>query len=517
MGIGLVILLLAGGILLLRGGGAADDQGSALVSDVPVAAEDEYLVVVAEFARKTQDSVDVPRRITDTLKAGDLVGILGERIRLEHSQIVVTSREKADALAEASGAQVIIWGVEDTTGLKVVVQAHGYPDKTLNELSFLIPAGQDFATTLAVDLPIAVSMNTRLMLFQRLLQDEELIAVLSLSISQKDVLEEEELNVVPTTPLDGYVMDALTAYALGDYEAADRSLSDAILLMPDDPGLYLLRWDVNLVYLSRPDRAQMDAEHIKRVLPADNLFTVLVDCYIALFAEDYPRVAEVTQGIEYRGKGDVFLQLMTYRALALLELGQFETLLDETAALDGEALEEILGLRADLAIAAIVQEMRGDDQAAEAGHEAIRTSRFLQTTSAQFTGNVPVGLILYGGYLSEANQEWVVATLAYQSGLLNDPDNYLLNWRKGIVAEQIATYPQAAEGYAQALKNAPAPFPIAAYQLAMLVQQHGEELDAPPDACRLLTQARKDAETNADFYAPLLEKIKAAWDAGGCV
>jgi hypothetical protein len=52
--------------------------------------------------------------------------------------------------------------------------------------------------------------------------------------------------------------------------------------------------------------------------------------------------------------------------------------------------------------------------------------------------------------------------------------------------------------------------------VALLIQQNGDEISDPADACDLLDTARHDAEGSPDFYAVLLENIAEARDSLNC-
>ncbi|MBN2303714.1 MAG: protein kinase, partial [Anaerolineae bacterium] len=519
-----LIVIVIGALTFGGGDDNADDGGSsnggsdsAAVTISP-AAEGEYLYVVANFAGDDDTGIDATRRIVNTLSADLLAAILGERFRLEQTDQSITTREEADALAAQTGALAVIWGVQDAAGLEVVVQAHGYPDRTLDELHFMIPAGDDFSTAVANEAPLFASLYTQVLSTQRLMYDVQFIPLLLLNLNQWSLNEDQMQHITPSTPLDNYVLDLIMTFSLsGSGEEADAAATGALRLAPDDPMLYFLRWTVNALQIKRMDRAWDDARQLETLLPPGNGFATWTITATAFFDDDYEYIIDYTDTIEDHNS-EAFQTAFFYRELSLFQHGQFQTVLDELNAVNPQDFEAFTGFPAFEAIRALVYEINGDEAAAEPDREVVRTSRLLEQTVEMFssvydmmsnTNAPPVAMLTYGGYVSEVNRSATFASMIYEIALPAHPDNYLLNWRIGVVAEQAGNYQYAYTRYMHAAENAPVPFPIVSYRLAHLIHEHGDALNDPADVCGIIVTAQTGVRTDLDFYAPLRDLIAA--------
>jgi tetratricopeptide (TPR) repeat protein len=276
--------------------------------------------------------------------------------------------------------------------------------------------------------------------------------------------------------------------------------------------LLFMRWSVNAMMLGRVERAESDAQRLVEVLPETPIGYYAL-ATTAFFAGDYDKLLALSDPL-MRESPDQAYAFAIYRVLALIRQGKFAQALDELGIAfqtDAEILKDYPALEP---LRAILYEIQGNTAAAEADLETMRTSRLLETTAGLFLDPSQIrespDLLLFGGYVTEANGDLISAALAYQLGLTVVPDHYLLHWRRGVVMEQTGEFQQAYEAYWAAQVNAPVPFPIASYQAAALVQAHGDELENPAEACQLLDQSQADAETDPAFYALLLAKITTA-------
>ena len=87
----------------------------------PVAA-DEYMVLVAQLEPLTANERDVTRFIVDDLTQILEVGIPFSRLRIREYPEIITSSSQALAVAEETGAAIIIWGNYDEEVAEVEVQ-----------------------------------------------------------------------------------------------------------------------------------------------------------------------------------------------------------------------------------------------------------------------------------------------------------------------------------------------------------------------------------------------------------
>jgi tetratricopeptide (TPR) repeat protein len=518
----LLLILVVGGIVLFSKDETAEPDGGDSIDlaeiDIPPAIEGEYLVVVADFEGDESLGMDIAERIAASLRTGATAQTLGEDFRLEQAQFVITSPDDAQGLADATSAKVVIWGKNSPIGLEVTAQVYGYPGDTLQKMSFLLPTGEDFAPALVSDVPLASDLMTIMLISQQLIRDSQFIPILMANLNLREAVQGVEFRITPSTALDGYIFGIWTSYAANDLEGADREVSSALSLLPNDPMLLFMRWSVNGMMLGRIERAESDAQRLTEILP-ESPIGIYTLASTAFFAGDYDKLLALTDPLmrESPEQANVFA---IYRDLALIRRGQFQQALDEldiAFQTDAEILKDYPALEP---VRALVYEIQGNTAAAQADIETMRTSRLLETTAGLFLDPTQIGeypdLLLFGAYVIEANGDLVTSTLGYQLGLAAVPDHYLLHWRRGVVMEQTGQVQPAYDAYLAAQANAPAPFPIALYQAAALVQAHGDELENPAEACKLLERSQADAETDPAFYAPLLEKITAAKREWGC-
>lgn len=529
IGIGVLVVALAliGGGLLVLGGGDDDSSDHAGLDldavTVSPAAAGEYLFVVSNFVGDEAAGVDVAPRIANSLRADALAGTLGDRFRLEEIPQEITSREDAEALAQATGAFIVVWGMQDAAGLEVVVQAHGYPPRTLHELRFIVPPGADFGAILADEALLVTSLYVQALSLQRLMTDSEFIPLLLVNLNRWDMGGERALRVIPSTPLDRAVMDMMLATTVPEDNARiDAATTEALALAPDDPVLYFIRWSANTLASSRPDRAWVDAQRIAELLPPGNGFGAWVLTATAFFSSDYDFVIEYTGEIDDR-TSEAYLVSAFYREMALLERGYFQTALDELNQLDAQDFEAFTGFPAMEAIRGLIYEINGDTEKAEADRQTVRASRLLERTAGMFSdlynmanvGNPPA-LMLFGGYVAEVNGGDALAATVYGTALAGSPDDYLIRWRRAILAEKAGDYPAAYDHYMRAAENAPTPFPVASYQLARLIHDHGDALAESANVCAIIATAQSGVRTDLEFYGLLRDQIAALHEQLEC-
>lgn len=488
--------------------GASEDgnistEAPMIQADVMPATQDEYLVIVTNFVGDDTSQIDTPQRITDILKNGNLAASLGDQLRLEQSQLSIRNESEAEELAMQTNALLVIWGVQDNTGLQITIQAHGYPERTLTSSGFIIPSGEDFNDILTKDMPLALSSYTANLIAQRLMYENDLSRFYNIEYGSYPVTA---LRILPRAPLDQYVLDSMLAE---DPEVIDANSSAALAIVPDDPNLLYRRWLFNAALLQRPERANQDYEKLAQMLP-NNEVVHFMKATQSFFWGDYKGVIEFSDTLDNPSPYVLF-----YRYNALLFTGDFATALDELNALPPDVNAEIvnlIGVGSEV-VRAIFYEVIGDEESAEIDRTVMRASRGLDEIFAETatdvvqTSDPPIGYIFFAGYISEVNRQVGFARVAYQLILDREPNQYLTLWRMGIIAEIQRNYPQAAQYYQTAIDNAPVPFPVAIYRYALLVKDYGEALENLPTACSLLTDAMEQANTQPDLYAVLLGRI----------
>lgn len=529
----LVVALVVIGVMALRDSredSAAGSQGGPAAFDpaasaITPAGEGEYLVVVTDFTGDETAGVDATRRIVNSLRTDSLAATLGERFRVEQVAAQVASRADAEALAAATGAYIVVWGVQDAAGLEVIVQAHGYPARTLTELRFVVPPGDDFGALIADEVPLVTSLYAQVLSMQRLMTDAQFLPLLLLNFNQWAAWEGRELNVVPSTPLDRYVTDMMLAtVSAEDSTAVDAAATAAINLVPDDPVLYFMRWSVNGLTGEHLERAWADAERLVELLPPGNGFGAWTLTATAMFNGDLDYVIDYTDQLEDPAS-QVFVATVFYRAMALLARGEFQAVLVDLTAVDDHHADMSAGFPANAVLEAVIYEIAGDTTRAEETWQTVRASRVLESVSGLFTGGsfgtlnnmqqTPV-LLLFGGLIMEANGQDALVGPLYSMALAETPGDYLLNWRRALLAEEAGDYALAYDHYLRAYENAPVPFPVAAYQLARLIHQHGDALTDPVNVCGVIVTAQTGIRTDLEFYAPLRDQIAALHEQLDC-
>lgn len=516
-----IIVVLLG--LMLRGGDSGDEaEENGTIFDlsginIAPAHDSEYLYLVADFAGDETVGSDASARIAANLRTGSLAVTLGEAFRLEQVDIIVTSSQEAEALAAATNALIVVWGTHDSTGLQITVQAHGYPERTLSSLSFLVPAGDTYNQLIVNDAPFIASVYAEQLSVTRLLLDDELVDLLMLYISQQE-RQPIELGIIPSTPLDNHMLQ--NALGAQDNEALDNAITDALALVPDDPALLFTRFSINAFSMGQMERAQIDADKLLELLPDSAVAHWMVGAML-IFEDDYESLVNLTDDFP-ETEGQAQYMLAFYRLLALEVLGEFEIALTEAEALDTEVITSIMGFPVIEPLRAFVYEAIGDQEAAAANYQAVRSSRTLEESVTMFADiyafTPTLGIMLFGGYTSEVNGDLMTASFVYQIAASQFPDHFLLNWRLGILAEAQQEYAQAYAHYETAATNAPVPFPIARYHQALLLQIHSDELaNNVIDTCTALAEAETLANTKPDLYKLLLENITTLQNEAGCV
>jgi tetratricopeptide (TPR) repeat protein len=453
----------------------------------------------------------VDGHLSNALGTGDLAVLLGNRFRLENVAQEIDSREEAAALAEQANATLIIWGVMDAAALEVTIQANGYPEGAVDRAGFTLPRDENFAARLVDSVPAGVSIYSQIMMLNRMMQQGDGVVMVGLLLNWSEEMVNIGEKIVPSTPLDGYLLEITQAFVAKEYEQADAATTNALAIAPNDITLYNWRYVINAMFLGRNERAQADIQRLYELMP-DNPMPVFDDMLLAYINSNHEEVLRITADVPWDNTNQINFIILLYRIMAIYSLGDFETALEETNR--WISLTEGMDIRQTIIsmepMRALIYETLGDEESAEADKVFARSNRGLDMTTQSLnlfpSNRVPPILMLFGGYLNEVNSNTTFAAFAYQAGLNAAPDDYLLNWRLAVLSEQQGNNTMAYQHYVAALENAPVPFPIASYQLALLSQEY----DTETDACELLAQAEEEANTNLNLYALLLEKISTA-------
>jgi serine/threonine protein kinase/tetratricopeptide (TPR) repeat protein len=520
--LGLIGLLLLGGGFWWMSRDSSDEseeprRGSAS-ADLQIAAPQpgEILLLVAGSGADQALGLNIGEQILTQVEVGILAQILGDNFRAEGLPIPVNSPEEARRLAAEVGAQFIIWYQNTPLGLEIETLAAAYPEDTLQGIRFIVPAELNLPAWLRDELRLALDLTTSTLISQKWLLDEQFLSLLETNLIMRERLAAQPLELDPNTGIDENIFAMWTAYAEGEFIGADESLSTILSLVPNDPGILFMRWSLNAMFLGRYERAEIDAQKINTSLPDSPVGSLMLSTTY-FFARDYAALLEETERF-FVEQPELLYQAIVYRELALLRQGAFTQIQDEIQKIppsDSSSNYPILE-----AILALLNEIRGDEAATQASQELIRASRLMETSADTFLDPRLMAqhpeMILYGGYIAEANQQAAMALLAYPLGLNIEPEHYLLLWRQaGLWAAQGEVL-KAYEAYQAAIEYSPVPFPIAWYQMAALLQTQGAELESPPSACSLLTEAETAARSDEVFYAPLLARIEQARQDWAC-
>lgn len=513
--VGLLVIVVAA-VILLSGNGNDDNEDNSEKTvqrtyDFAPAREGEYLYLVSDFER---EDVDIERRITDALSSSRVKALLGESFRIEQLDFVVESEADAEVIARDTGSVVIIWGLEDATGLELIFSAPLYPEKTIRELKFLVPAGEGFNQAILDELPVIVPFASYFMSDQQILRNDDLSFIDFQLLEGSSIrVPTDDMYIIPSRDLERLVIDIEQAFVNQDHESLDDLITNLIEIMSDDPVLYFLRYTANSFFLDRPDRARVDSDMLQEMLPSSALITYL-NTGFALIKNDYEDLLEAAR--TYEGEDPLSQDLNSfYGILSLLALGDFEQADKLLATTELESIHESFGFPAKEVFSSLLFDIRGDVDSTQEYRQALAADRSIEDIGSSFANlpfsTPPFAFMLWVGYAVEESNP-LLSRIVYNVETPGFEEHFLLMWRRAVVAERNDEFETAADYYALAIDNAPVPFPVASYQLALLVQAQG--LDG--DACTLLAEANSQANTNPEFYSVLIEKITAARTEFGC-
>lgn len=514
----LVLLVLAGSIFIVgwltQGDDGEQEQSQAALNVVP-ATQGEYLVLVGEWGEE-DDRLD--QRITDVLSGSDAIANSPHvTVRVEMTEREITTVEDAAELAESVGAHLVVWGFRDELGVEIVFQDIFAEENSADVLRFIVPNNEEYNSILTQDVPVALRFYLGSMLLHHFVRNDDIDGLAGYGFSTSGGTLVEELRIIPPRDIDRHILDLFNSET---DESLIDSISAALRLVPGDPSLVFLRGFNEAFYNGDYVRAQADADRLEEMLGVSNL-SIWMHMNLSTFEQDYDRILELSEDLDTTvpGYGIPF----SYRQAALLFTGDYPTIQEE---IQGEITEqEVFGLPVWDTLEALTFAIQGDDESFEAARDVILASRELEE-GASFVTAIPTPppiFLFFAGSITELSGNLPLARFVYSSALLDNPDDYLLNWRLGTIAVQEENPSPAYEFLQAALDNAPGPFPIALFMQAQLMNSYPEDEvfpDGAPDDvlsdCELLTMAAEGTSEDPEFYAPLIEKITQAEDDWAC-
>lgn len=481
---------------------------------VTPAAADEYLILVGQWGEET-DTLE--RRITDSLRSSDAFGISPHTtLRIEPIPFAIEDSEEAQTLATSVGAHLVVWGVEDEIGVEVVFQDVFAEPESASRISFVIPNGEDYGSIVAEDMPVVLRYYLSSMLLHHFVRTSDIdgMAAFAFTALTGSV---DSIRVVTPTDLDRHILNMFIWQPNDDVDNITEVIdaaTNALRLAPGDPALVFLRGFYEAFYRGDLNRARADADLLREIVGENNL-TIWVDMNNSLVEQDYQTILDLSERLDPNSLG--YGIPFSYRQTALAMIGDFATVQDEV---QGSVSEEaVFGLPLWDTMAALMDEIQKDESGFEQAAAAVGTNRDLED-SAGFVTSIPtppVDFYLLGGYIAELSGEAIIARLAYQAGLRDAPEHYLMLWRLGVLALHNEDVDQAYERLVDTRDAAPVPFPIATYQQATVVHNFPDELpDDRPEACDLLETALDETASDPAFYAPLIAQIESSAEDWGC-
>lgn len=497
-------------LLTTDGDEVAEKNETRFVADIAPAQTGEYLILVADWGDADQT---LRRRVADAIRISDPV-VTSPHITVRTEEINHQIQNTAEALdiANTVGAHLMVWGVEDEVGVEIIFEDVYSEPRSASTLRFVIPKNQSYNDIVAVDMPIALRFYLGSMLLHHFVRTSDIDGIAGYGISPTTNVE---LRVIPVSDLDRHILDTFYREDFDDLESLIMSLTNALRLVPGDPTLLFLRSYYEGFYRNDLAQAQADIDRLFDLIGKTN-FSLWAQMNIDLAQEDYQDILTLSDQLDTSipGYGLPF----SYRQLALAMTGNFEQLQRE---IQGDITEQaVFGLPIwDVALA-LSYAVQGDEAKLSEATTRVVTNRELEA-SASFISNIdtpPAPFFIVGGYLSELNDQTLLAVLAYEQGLMISPENYILNWRRGTTAEQQNMPNGAYLYYENARLYAPVPFPIATYRQAVLIYKFPDQVPSnTPSACDQLGIAETEANTDPTFYQPLLDQIREIKLEWGCI
>lgn len=510
----LILVLIIGALAFGASGWLTnDDAPQAPISDplanIVPASPTEELVVVAPMIDDVT-GIDIGDLIYQQLQNGDTRIILSDTLRVEQLAAPITSADQAQALGMESGAELVIWGQKNAAGWEIRVQGPGRADNTVQDLRMFVLDDADFSTTLVQSVPILADYYTRIMSISTAIRNDQLIDALWLLFSFREWQDTSILDLAQR-PADADLLRSVLDIVSGDYISADQHATNLLSTTPDELALLLIRWGANTA-ASQSSQSIRDAERISDLLDADSEFAPALRTTTYYIFGDAGKVLSSVQPIwESDSATARFAQNQAVEVL--IHEGDYAAAL---AYADRDIIE-FLGR------VMLIYAIQGDQASIAANlpdYLDQRADRF-QTEAQLFFQQInpasfhPASFIITA-YNAMLEDQTSLAGLTLSFGMVLHPDDYLMNWLYARLQADAGDYQTAYDRYEVAARQAPVPFPIARYEQAQLVIDHGDALARPIEACKLLDQAATQAGQDADFYAVLSGQIAAQQAEQGC-
>jgi|GEM_PF-2801785 len=514
----LLIFMIAGAVIGFGSGNndatttELDTESAPSVNFAP-ASDDEYLVVVADIVGDEALNVDASRRITQALEVDTIAAILGNNYRVESTEIAIDNQADAVKLGQQAGATLVVWGVTDASGIEINFEAPLYPEGTLNHLAFIVPNDDDFANTIATDMQAASTSFLRLLLIQKLISSDNITEFLLMNLEIVN-FPEETLGVLPVSALDEYALNISNEFSGSNFDTIDENLTRALTLVPNDPTLLFMRWSANTVFTLNFDRSETDAELLQEIL-GDATLAPWFPLATAYLSNDFDTMVALLENVDVNPSEGLYPIVGYYYHAAWLKNGDFAAIQNDVDTL-GDIYYDAFGFPVYHVSRYILGDIQGDTTKIEQAASEIRRDRALEQVSDTFVTmpeTVPYGIFMVTLAVFNANDDLIAANLIGTFGEQFYADDYYVQWQLGRLAMVRGDHETALDYYQQAVESAPVPFPIAAYDAALIVAKYQPEGE---DACEWLAQAQALATTDSDFYAVLVEQIDSAQTDLGC-
>lgn len=502
-----MLVLLLGGIFVGSQLSGTDEPAPAANSvvpaaNIPPAGENEYLLLVSPMV-ESDSNIDIAERVIDQLQNGELGLGFGSRVRIERLDASINSSSMAQQAGEATQANVIIWGQRNAAGWEIRVEGVNRSDGTLQDLRLFVFDDEQLDNHLVSNVPIMTDYYARLLLVHDIILTDNYGDTAALLFTFREFDTEGALELAQR-PTDRDVLQIINLALAGSFQEGDQQASELLNLLPNDLTLLSLRWVSNLV-AGRVDVAVRDLDRMASVLGEDS------ELVPAMLATTYYLAGD---GEMLLAVAEPFFDSATPSAEAsqslageiLIHNGEFawtQSYIEPRVGSFDRQRTILYDLQNDSENYEIARTDYLDDRSNRLGSEGVGV----------FSEFNPSGIhpaaYLFAAYADYLSGDYNSAELALLFALAFSPDDYLMNWLLGNILADEGDYQAAFDRLDVAVRNAPVPFPIGFYQQSEILLTAPDAVATPVDACKLLSEAQRQAETDADFYAILLDDIAA--------
>lgn len=515
--LGVLALLL--GVALFWRSGLDGDKDTPSASVLTPAAADELLILVSPM-QDSASGIDIGKRISDWLTSGDIQNLLNDRLRVVMLETPLQSEAAVQQIGEQSKASIIIWGRQNAASWQISVSAPQHSTNSLQALQLNILNDASSETTLNQQMPVLVDLYTRVLLITELAHMGDLRGVFFLTFAMQGL--DESIAALADRPLDKNVVNAV--FRINDLEGfeADDSISYAIAIADGDVGLYSLRWAAS-VLAGQHDLAQRDVDRLATLLPDSDYDEGLQVVTYYITGQSDAIIQEV-ETLEFRSSSSFAVAFGLSQQMLIGE-GRFAEVdarfgaFSEWAAANGLEDMEILFLDTVIYLDYIQADTTAMTSRVSDARD-FRDNRFYITATSFLRKVQPMNFsaVAFGfGSFAEAivgQTDQAKLTLIFGLGMY--PNHFLLNWQQAKFDAADGNYQNAYDRFDKAINQAPVSFPVALYDQAILVIEHGDVLEAPRPVCDLLRKATNAAQTDPAFYEMLLGTITQLQIEQGC-